>query len=102
VALFWLSYRHRDGSFAGAVMIESNALIYARMRVALSGADKGLAFISGDVLDPDSVGEMPSDLLGSLLDQSDLRKLERLLLKKKPPERSVRRPKSPSQLRDSR
>jgi hypothetical protein len=49
--MFWLSYRHPNGSFAGVVMIESNALVNARMRVALSGADKGLAFVSGDILD---------------------------------------------------
>lgn len=64
--MFWLSYRHQDGSFAGAVVIESNALINARMRVALSGAEWG---------------EMPIELLGRLLDPSDLRKLERMLRK---------------------
>lgn len=41
VPRFWMTYRHRDGSFAGAVVVESNALINARMRV---GADKGLTF----------------------------------------------------------
>jgi hypothetical protein len=74
VPLFWLSYRHRDGSLAGAVVVESNTFIYARMSVALSGADKGRMFVSGDVLDPDSLGQMPADLLGRLLDQTGLRK----------------------------
>lgn len=83
--LFWITYRHRNGSFAGAVVVESNALINARMRVALSGADEGLTFVSGDVLDDDSMRQVPVDLLGRLLDPSDLQKLERMLIKKKPP-----------------
>jgi hypothetical protein len=87
VPLFWLSYRHQDSSFAGAVVIESNALINARMRVALSGADEGLLFLSGHLLDDESAGQMPAELLGRLLNQDDLRKLARRLLRKKPLDR---------------
>jgi hypothetical protein len=46
---FWLTYRHRGGSFASALVIESNALINAR--TAIAGADKGVTFVSGDMLD---------------------------------------------------
>jgi hypothetical protein len=46
-----MTYRRLYGSFAGAVVVESNTLINARMRVALSGADQGLTLVSGDVLD---------------------------------------------------
>lgn len=99
--MFWLSYRHWDGRFAGAVVIESNALIYARMRVALSGVDKGLAFVSGDVLDQDSMRQLPIALLGRLLNPSDLRTLERALVKKKPVQSGCRT-KSPSRARDNR
>jgi hypothetical protein len=99
VPLFWLSYRYPTGSFAGAVVIESNALINARMRVALSGADKGLLFLSGDMLDDDSTGLVPVEMHGRLLDQSDLRKLESMLLKKELVARSAPRPKSGPRVR---
>jgi hypothetical protein len=89
VPLFWLSYRHTNGSFAGVVMIESNALVNARMRAALSGADEGLLFVSGHVLDSDNTAQVPSDLIGRLLDRSDLLKLERMLLDKKLSPRSA-------------
>jgi hypothetical protein len=47
-------------------MIESNAIISARMRVALSGADEGLPFVSGSALDDDGTGQVPVELLGHL------------------------------------
>lgn len=89
VPLFWLSYRHTNGSFAGVVMIESNALVNARMRAALSGVDEGLLFVSGHVLDSDNTAQVPSNLMGRLLGRADLRKLERILLDKKLSPRST-------------
>ena len=40
---------------------------------------------------PHSVEQIPANMIGKLLDDGDLRKLQRLLIKKKPPAPSVRR-----------
>ena len=45
-----MTYRYPNGTFAGLV-VESNALLNARMRVALSGTNRGLLFVSGNVFD---------------------------------------------------
>jgi hypothetical protein len=63
------------------------------MRVALSGGDKGLLFVSGNALDDDSASLVPVELLGRLLDPTDLRKLERMLLKNRSSTRSTQRTK---------
>jgi hypothetical protein len=89
--LFWLTYRHPDGSAAGVVVIESRGLLHARLVASLSGADRGLEFVSGHPLDPESAGQIPTNMIGRLLDDGDLRKLHRMLIGKKPPEPSVRR-----------
>jgi hypothetical protein len=47
VSLFWLTYRHGDGRAAGAVVIESQGLLHARLKAALVGADRELEFVSG-------------------------------------------------------
>ncbi len=41
---FWLTYRVPDSGPAGVVVIESDALVYARMRATLSGVDAGLVY----------------------------------------------------------
>jgi hypothetical protein len=87
VPLFWLTYRHHDGRAAGVVVIESGDLIHARLKAALAGANRKLDFVSGDRLDPESAGQIPADMLGRFLDDGDLRKLHRMLLKKEPPAR---------------
>jgi hypothetical protein len=57
----------------------------------LAGADRGLEFICGHQLDPVSAEQIPANMLGRLLDDGDLWKLHRALLKKKPPAPSARR-----------
>jgi hypothetical protein len=89
--LFWLTYRHPDGRAPGAVVIESRGLLHARFMASLSGADRGLEFASGQQLDSDSAGQIPANMIGRFLDDDDLRKLHRMLIKKKPPALSVRR-----------
>ena len=91
VPLFWLTYRHPDGRAAGVVVIESGDLLHARLRAALAGADRELEFASGHQLDQASARQIPERVIGRLLDDGDLRKLHRMLLKKKPPAPSVRR-----------
>jgi hypothetical protein len=80
----YLHDRYPNGAFAGVVMVESTSLIYARIRVALSGADKGLSFVSGDVLDAGSASQLPTDMLDRLLGPDELRKLERMLVSTRP------------------
>jgi hypothetical protein len=63
----------------------------AAAAISLAGADRGLEFASGEQLDPESAGQIPANMIGRLLDDGDLRKLHRMLLKKKPPAPSVRR-----------
>jgi hypothetical protein len=86
VPLFWLTYRH------GVVVIESRSgLLHARLMASLAGADRGLEFASGHQLDPESAGLIPANMMGRFLDDGDLQKLHRMLIKKKPPAPSVRR-----------
>jgi hypothetical protein len=89
--LLWLTYRHPDGRTAGVVVIESSDPLNARLMASLSGVDQGLEFASGHPLDPESAGQIPANMIGRFLDDGDLRKLHRALLKKKPPAPSVRR-----------
>jgi hypothetical protein len=92
VSLFWLTYRHPDGRAAGVVVIESRGgLLHARLKAVLAGADRDLEFVSGHKLDQDSTRQIPENMMGRLLDDGDLRKLHRMLIKKKRPARSVRR-----------
>jgi hypothetical protein len=91
VPLFWLTYRHPDGRSAGAVVVESHGLLQARLKAALAGADRDLQFVSGHQLDKESAEHIPANMIGRLLDDGDLQNLNRALVKKKPPARSVRR-----------
>ena len=96
VPLFWLNYRHPRGRFAGAVVIESSTLVSARMAAAVYGLNDRLEFESGLELDQESALKVPTDMLGRLLDDRELRKLSRMLLgPKKPPAPSLWRPKAP-------
>jgi hypothetical protein len=96
VPLFWLNYRHPRGRFAGAVVIESSTLVSARMAAAVYGLNHRLEFESGQELDQESALKVPTDMLGRLLDDRELRKLSRMLLgAKKSPAPSLWRPKAP-------
>jgi hypothetical protein len=67
--------------------------MHARMVAAVSGLDDGLEFASGHELDAESAQQIQEAMIGRLLDDGDLRKLERMVLKKKLPAPSVRRGK---------
>ena len=86
-----MAYRNSDGPAAGVVVIESRGLLHARLKASLSGANRGLGFVSGHQLNPLSAELIPANMIGRFLDDSDLRKLQRMLIKKKPPAPSVRR-----------
>jgi hypothetical protein len=87
----FLTYRHPDGRAAGVVVVESRGLLHARLMASLAGADRGREFVSGHQLDPESAGQIPANMIGRLLDDGDLQKLHRMLIKKKPTAPSVRR-----------
>jgi hypothetical protein len=78
--------------------MESHGLLHARLRASLAGADRGLEFASAHQLDPLSAEQIPANLIGWFLDAGDLRKLHQMLIKKKPPAPSVRRPTASRQL----
>jgi hypothetical protein len=84
VSVFWLNYRHRDGRAAGVAAVEAHALIAARMKAAAAGLDQGLNFTTGHELDAPSARHIPSDMIGRLLDDRDLRRLQRAITRKKP------------------
>jgi hypothetical protein len=86
-----LNYRHPRGRFAGAVVVESSALVSARMTAAVYGLNDRLEFASGHQLDQESAGQIPANMIGRLLNGDDLRNLDRMVLKKKPPAPSVQR-----------
>jgi hypothetical protein len=64
--LFWLTYRHSDGSAARVVVIESRDILHARLKASLAGADRELSFASGHQLDR-SV-PIPANMIGKFLD----------------------------------
>jgi hypothetical protein len=90
--------RYPDGRVVGLVVIDAPDLLQARFKAAVYAMDRGLEFASGHQLDPLSAEQIPASMIGCLLNQGDLRKLQRLLmklqgmlLKKKPLAPSVRR-----------
>ena len=66
----------------------ATALVNARMRVALSVTDEGLPFVLGDVVDDDRAGQVPPSCRVTCSVLAICKKLERMLLKKKPSARS--------------
>ncbi len=90
MSLFWLKYRHRDGRFAGAAVIEATALIIARMQAAVFGLDEGFDFAGGHEIDDASARQIPESMIDRLLDHRDLLRLHRLFFTKKPPAPSVK------------
>jgi hypothetical protein len=93
VPFFWLNYRHPNGRFVGSAVIEASALVSARMTAAVYGLNDWLVFASGHELDDASAHQIPENMIGRLLDEGDLRMLQRLLIKN-PPAPSVRRRKA--------
>jgi hypothetical protein len=92
VSLFWLTYRRADSRPAGVVVMETRGLLHARLKASLAGADRELEFrVRTHQLDPLSAKQIPANMIGRFLDDGDLRKLRRTLIKKKPPAPSVRR-----------
>jgi putative SOS response-associated peptidase YedK len=85
VPLFWMKYRRANGSFAGAMVVESTALVIARMQATVFGLDEGLDFISGYEVGAASSEQIPASMIDRLLDERDLRRLHRILLSKKAP-----------------
>jgi hypothetical protein len=59
VPLFWLTYHYPD--CPGVVVIESTGLLHARLKASLARADRGLAFVSGQQLDPVSAAQVPAN-----------------------------------------
>ena len=54
----------------------------------MSGADRGLNFAGAHELDAKSARQVPADMIGRLLDDGDIRKLQRAITPKKPANRS--------------
>ncbi len=72
-------------------MIEASTLVSARMAAAVYGLNDRLEFASGHELDQASADQVPNDMIGRLLDDRALRKLQQAITPKKPPAPSVRR-----------
>jgi hypothetical protein len=79
-----LEYRHPDGRFAGSAVIEASALISARMTADVYGLNDRLVFASGFELDAETVRQVPESMIGRLLDEGDLHRLQQALMPKKP------------------
>ena len=66
------------------------------MAAAVYGLNDRLEFASGHELDQESALKVPTDTLGRLLDDGEVRKLARMFVgPTKPPARSLWRPKAP-------
>ena len=81
-------------------VVEAQVLIQARMKAAVSRLDPGFE-CDGYALDEASARQIPPDMIGRLLDDGDLRRLQRITTRKKPAARSVRR-RSPAKKSVSR
>ena len=57
----------------------------------MSGADRGLNFAGAHELDAKSARQVPADMIGRLLDDGDIRKLQQAIAPKKPAALTVRR-----------
>jgi hypothetical protein len=98
----WLlgTQRRAGGSSNRAVMV-GDSQVDSPTRSGPAGPDwlRGgqlLEFASGLQIDQESAGQIPANMISSFLDDGDLRKLHRTLIKKKPPAPSVRRGRPPS------
>ena len=80
--LFYFNFRNTDRR--SVVIIEAEALVAARMKAALAGLDRELEFDSGLELDEASSRQIPKEMIGRLLDDRDLRRLQRSIVPKKP------------------
>jgi len=65
-----LNYRHADGRFAGAAVVEASTLISARMAAAVCGLDDRFLFASCHELDAESARQVPESVISRLLDGS--------------------------------
>jgi hypothetical protein len=81
VPLFWLNYR--NSKHRAVVVVEAEALVAARMKAALAGLDVAMDFASGNELDEASSQQVPEHMIGRLLDDRDLRRLQRSIVPKK-------------------
>jgi len=90
VSFFWLKYRHPNGQFAGAAVIEATALIAARLEAAVFGLDDGLVFIGGYKIDDACAHQIPESMIYRFLDSRDIRTLHQLYFAKKLPAPSVK------------
>ena len=91
--LFWLNYCHPDGRFdrfAGVVVVESYTHLHASMKAEVSGADQGLSFAGAHEIDAKSARQVPADMIGRLLDDGDIRRLQQAIAPKKPAGPTVR------------
>jgi hypothetical protein len=61
------------------------------MAAAVYGLNDGLVFASGHELDDASAHRIPENMIGRLLDDLDVRRLQQALMPKKPPAPSVQR-----------
>ena len=86
MALFYLNFRNADRR--AVVIVEAEALVAARMKAALAGLDRELEFDSGLELDETSSRQIPKEMIGRLLDDRDLRRLQRSISPKKPGKRA--------------
>jgi hypothetical protein len=82
VRLFYLNYENADRR--AVAIVQAWSLIEARMRAALAGLDAGMEFVSGNELDEASSQQIPKEMIGRLLDDRDLLRLQRSIVPKKP------------------
>ena len=78
----------RNADRRAVVIVEAQALVAARMKAALAGLDRELEFDSGLELDETSSRQIQKEMIGRLLDDRDLRRLQRSISPKKPGKRA--------------
>ena len=76
MARFFLCYRE-SGHFTGAIVVEANSPVDARVKAAIAGLNHGLVACDPLEFDEATLTQLPRRLIGRILDPPKLRKLER-------------------------
>jgi hypothetical protein len=93
-SVFWLTYCDPSGHVLGVAIQDSGSLVHARLRAAISEADRGARLCQGHELDPVTAKLVPAAAIGRMLKPNEATKLLRKIesqIPKRPPAASVKR-----------
>jgi hypothetical protein len=75
MALHWIAYQDARGLPLGVLLMQSNTLIYARLKAAMLGLDVGGRFYASQRLPDDFVAMVRPGEIGHMLSPSEARRI---------------------------